>query len=738
MKRIAIIATVIFISLFISGAKAENECFKISQDGEVKHAKEIGSGYGISFTLPEFDSDEYYLTAVEIAVFQKGEADEHYSIYKDKKGNESKRKVINNPKSYNFQIEFGDIADYDKNTKYKLAYRYYATSIYDLSHTVIAGEDVKDGWRIVGEDNSIIPTDTGFSFYVNSAPGVSLTRVEYIVHQAEGDRPKRLGAGFLDSTILPGDAFTNGIKLIYGVSECDDEDTVSVTYTLLDAQTGSTISGGGIENAGKIYADVDCDTVNLVLRATDSFGAFSDSETYTITLDRTMPEVVSEFDDKGFYVKGLELFSDFEMNKDLQTVTAEICKGTEVISVLSLEQYTNGKYRLCETMSEDGEYFVKLYLEDFAGNMSAHTFTQKLDAQKPVCYVLTEEDDSSSTVYDEWTNESKKIIIDETDAASGIARHKLKLNSSLLLDERLDEVRNSNRFVWDVSESATGYLNYSVYVYDNAKTKNKTNNTVNTGGIGNYCIISKNVLIDKTNPVIAINHTDNRWYEAGYSVSAVFDDLPSKEGANDVSEIKGKYYAVLTRNVLPNEWSVYTGPIEFNTSGVYYIHFKAEDNAGNISISSARVRINSSAEILSAVTHVDSYLHTIFYSESGFYVVKNTAYNTKYHFKLLDKDISDKEKVSIKLVSLDDSDKYAEASVNSVSNGTQTRDVEFNLKYFDSEKTKLPDGVYEMLITITEIKESGEEITTIRDRKCCEVVIKRNSPPTPIITVSEG
>ncbi len=55
---------------------AENECIKISMDGEVKQAKDIASGKGISFTLPEITTggDDY-------GQFQRFDRLHHYVMY---------------------------------------------------------------------------------------------------------------------------------------------------------------------------------------------------------------------------------------------------------------------------------------------------------------------------------------------------------------------------------------------------------------------------------------------------------------------------------------------------------------------------------------------------------------------------------------------------------------------------------------------------------------------------------
>ena len=86
MKRILVLAAFLVTVIFCVSVNADE--MKIAMDGEVKLAKEIGTGKGITFTLPDLENDEYFIYAIELAVFEKCSDDEHYHIYKDKNGNE--------------------------------------------------------------------------------------------------------------------------------------------------------------------------------------------------------------------------------------------------------------------------------------------------------------------------------------------------------------------------------------------------------------------------------------------------------------------------------------------------------------------------------------------------------------------------------------------------------------------------------------------------------------------------
>ena len=78
------------------------------------------------------------------------------------------------------------------------------------------------------------------------------------------------------------------------------------------------------------------------------------------------------------------------------------------------------------------------------------------------------------------------------------------------------------------------------------------------------------------------------------------------------------------------------------------------------------------------------------------------------------------------------------AESENVPDGNTQRDIGFSMAYLNGELAELPDGVYDMFITVSEVKNDGEEVVTHENIQDCEVVIKRNSPPTPIISVNAG
>ncbi|NLB81675.1 MAG: hypothetical protein GX800_08725, partial [Clostridiaceae bacterium] len=273
---------------------------------------------------------------------------------------------------------------------------------------------------------------------------------------------------------------------------------------------------------------------------------------------------------------------------------------------------------------------------------------------------------------------------------------------------------------------------------DNACTIDKENNMANTSSNGNARYISTEVWLDKTPPSITINADSNGWYSAPITIDVDVYDYPSAGGISDNSGVKSAWYCVTDTEVCDNNWLDYDFGVTFNQGGIYYLHIKAVDFAGNEAIASKRIMLNTNAQIVSPVTPADDGLHTIYNKADELYIVKNTAFSTKYHFHVKDDDIFDTIKTEIRLVSQDNSKHFSQAEVETVPNGLTMREVIFNIPYTIADGTILPDGVYTMYVSLSEVKNDGSKIKSIENVIGCEVVIKRNAPPTPDISAESG
>ena len=732
-KKIFVLMSAVFL-LSINANAADT--MKIAMNGEVKAAKEIGTGKGISFSLSELEDKDYYIDSIELAVFEKKHGENEWKMYLDKNNKESKKILLTEPDSLNIQANFGEISDYRDKAKYKLAYRYYAQSTSDESVIVIAGEEIKDGWRLIGENDGTTATSKGFSFYKNATPVLSVESLTYKVHTKRGFTDKTCDINNLSFTSLPEDAFINGVTVNLSATDFDMEDILTAQYILRDKITGNDIAYSTLPADNKITVQTMAEQIQLQITVSDNFGASVTSEWIDITLDKYMPEVTNEFNDEGYYLRGKNLFSDFTIkdNEELMTggsVTAKIYLKNKLIKTVTLREETSGVYRLDETNMSDGHYTVELIILDTSGNRTDHTFYQKLDNTKPKVKFLTPEDDPKATLYSTWMNENKNIIISTEDSAAGIARYSVNDKNYSVGGP----FPNCNIKI-PVSKNETGKLVYSGYVYDNAKVINKQSNKCLSGTLGNGYHYKKEVWIDKTKPTVTANINSDKWEAVPKTIEGTFKDLPSAEGVDDASGIKEKYYCVTDSNAVTGEWIEYTEPFKLNEGNIYYVHFKAIDNAGNEAVYTFKVKLNSVSHNLSGVVPTDSSMHTIYYSNGTMHVARNTAYSTKYHFTISDDNLNDTIIANVKLVNRDNSAIFAIVKSEKAPTGEAVRDVEFNMSYLDNSRNKLPDGVYDMFVNITEKKSDGEMIDTHTRILGCSVVIKRSAPPVPIISVN--
>lgn len=712
------------------------DVMKIAMNGEVKVAKEIGTGKGISFSLPELEDSEYYINSIELAVFEKQYGESDWKMYLNDEQEESKKILLNEPDSLNILADFGEFNDYRDKAKYKLAYRYYAQSVSDESIIMIAGEGEKDGWRLVGENDGITATSDGFSFYKNATPVLTVESLVYKIHTGEGLKDKICTLNDLKSVLLPEDAFINGVKVNLIASDFDMEDILTAQYTLRDKATGDDIAYGVLPADNRIISQTTAENIQLKITVSDNFGASVSSNWIDITIDKVMPIVTEEFDDGGYYLRGKNLFSDFTVidNGSLMTdgrVYADIYIGSTFIKRTELENKDNGIYRLDESSMDDGEYTVKLQIYDRAGNEENHTFYQKLDNTTPEAVFLTPENDSEATLYSTWMNMSKKLVISVEDNGAKLEKYSLNGNERKIHGTPSEHVVKES-----VTTSKTGKIKYSGYIYDNARAIDKSNNKYKADSDGNALSFSKEVWLDKTKPILTNNIKSEEWESVPKMVMATFKDLPSASDVDDASGIKERFYSITDSEGVMGEWINYTMPFNVNEGGVYYIHFKAIDYAGNEAVYTHKVKLNTISEIRSGVVPTDSSMHTIYYSNGTMHVARNTAYSTKYHFTVSDEDINDIIVANIKLVNRDNSAVFANAKVEKAPTGEVVRDIEFNMQYLDGERNKLPDGVYDLYVNITEKKADGEMIDTHSGVLGCSVVIKRTAPPVPVISVS--
>lgn len=737
MKKMIVLMGIIAVLLSLCVSASADDVMKIGLSGEVKAAKAIGNGSGITFTLPDI-ANSFLIDTIELAIFEKLEHETNY-----KKFGESK--MVENPTSLNISFGFGDVSRYEEKAKYKIAYRYHVRPLEDLSKIVIAGENIKEGWRLVGEVNPTVQTEQGFVFYKNTNPALSIDRITFKAETISGINTFSYPLDQLENVYLPSDALQKGVTVHYTTEDFDSEDSLNVQYQLFDGITNEHIYTGIFDSSKTIYSSTNAEFIKVIVTATDNWGGESEQITFVLKLDKEFPEVVSQFDDMDRALRGRNIFSKFtiidDQNEALTNghVYYSIKRdGVMIYENIQMPNHADGIYTMDMPNQQDGEYEIILTIFDKAYNQTIHTLTQTLDNTAPTAKFLTPAENPLATEYSIWTNQSKKILISTSDNISGIRKCNAYRSGSLFSATTLGAAPREYIFSYNVTNALTGKIVHYFYIYDNACTIDKTRNMANINSNGNSRYVSSQIWLDKTPPSITINADSNVWHSAPVTIDADTYDYPSTAAAYDNSGVKSVQYCVTDTEVCDNNWLDYDFGVTFNQGGIYYLHIKAVDFAGNEAIASKRIMLNTNAQIVSPVTPTDDSLHTIYNKADDLYIIKNTAFSTKYHFYIRDDDISDTIKTEIRLVSQDNTEHISQAEVETVPNGLAMREVIFNIPYTKEDGSILPDGVYTMYLSLSEVKNDGSSIKAIENAKGCEVVIKRNAPPTPVISVESG
>lgn len=737
LKRIIILAG-FAATIFCFGLTAyADETMKISMTGEVKEAKTIGSGKGISFSLPDVDS-KFLINTIELAVFEKKETDTQYSLF-------GESKLLENPTSLTINFDFGDVSKYQERSRYKIAYRYYVQPIDDLSKIIIAGQDVKDGWRLVGEVNPSQSTQGGFAFYKNAVPSLLIEGISYQAETISGINTFSYDVSQLKNVYLPVKVLQNGVKINYLATDFDGEDILTIGYQLFDGITNELISAGSLNNSATICSNTDAELVKVILSATDNWGGKSTEQTLLLKIDNEAPSVINQFADMGKALRGKNLYSKFTIADDQNdaltsgNVYYSIKRAGKVLyENVRLPNNASGFYTVDLTNMSDGTYEIILTIFDKAYNKTVHTLTQTLDNTAPTARLLTPEENALSTAYSAWTNQSKKIIISAEDDLAGLQKCNGYRNYSFFTITSLSGAPKQYTFNFSVTTTMTGKIYHYFYIYDDARTIDKTNNTINTSSSGNSCFLSEYVWLDKTPPDVSINADSNTWYPVPSNITVDCYDSPSSDSVDDNSGVKSVQYCVTETESSDDTWIDYSSGVTFEQGGVYYLHIKAVDFAGNETIETKRIMLNTLAKIISEVRPTEDSRHTIYNEFSGMYIVKNTAFATQYHLTLQDEDITDILRTQIRLESQDNAEYVSQTEVETVPDGAKVHNVVFHMPYIKADGSPLPDGVYTMYISINEVKNDGTVLKTIENMIGCEVVIKRNAPPIPVINVSGG
>ena len=213
------------------------------------------------------------------------------------------------------------------------------------------------------------------------------------------------------------------------------------------------------------------------------------------------------------------------------------------------EQWTNITGEAV-SIDENGEWYLFLKACDIAGNITVNKYGPfKIDKEVPDVNV----DNNSS----EWTNKTIKVITNIQDIHSGIEFKQFSITNSSeqsgnWIDLGEDFISIEKDGIWYIHIKAIDAAgNQSVKVY------------------GPY-------EIDNLSPSISVEQSNRDWSDEDIAVTPKFDD-------NGDSQLKYTSYKWSNGKETPANWEVYlSGPLTQTNNGSWYLHLRAEDNAGNV------------------------------------------------------------------------------------------------------------------------------------------------------------
>jgi hypothetical protein len=189
-------------------------------------------------------------------------------------------------------------------------------------------------------------------------------------------------------------------------------------------------------------------------------------------------------------------------------------------------------------------------------------------------------------------------------------------------------------------------------------------------------------LLDTNSPAVTVEADESRWYSTPVTIYASAYDYPSVPGIMDNSGVKSTQYCITESQQHNNDWLNYSeSGVTFTEGGVHYLHIKAVDYAGNETVETKKIKMNTESVMLGNVVPTDAYTicNQTVNGGSNVYVVKNTAYNTRYHYSLQETDMEDIIRTDIKLVNEDNGGIYTTTAVETQPDGAMVRDIVFNV-----------------------------------------------------------
>ncbi len=785
-------------------ALADEETFFVGYGGETKKAEVLSSGEaGVCvFLSPNEDTSLWRVYCVELAVFAEGS--DNYT-QNTAVGTKTVRCDENNNTGLNLNIGFGSADNYEYGVKYKLAVRYTYQSIADETIFAIAGEDTKDGWRLIGEEDPCKVSDEGLYFTLVNADfdlildGIAFDRLQGYDSKTTYYSYYASAATLADKDYWVGKyaATTgDGIEVLL-VSEnivnsgtytlSNSKGTVIASGSLIDLFSARDLASPGnkdladllVKDALEIYGyDYDekykdvvvgClgqfhyttegETLTLTVTAADNYGnqksaklTFNYDSTAPVVTDKPNYDEATPINDRRFY-EHWEFSEDSAGKVPIKTNdVSEEYGGSQAVGYLSAWTSKTGQSSTTSKISEyikDGSYTIdtdvnanvvkaelSVYVYDRACNptvISTDTgggleTTHWYDNEAP-----TGEITSASVSEKTWTNAEEFDFVTEFEdnyAMDYVAAISPELD---IYKSTSDQTSSSGALTsnFNVTDTDTGKLTYRFSGYDISRPTDEENNSQDFDGNGLYSSATYELWIDRTAPTIYVGGSDGALVDGAIiSVPTEFylysADLESSYGKDDASGVKKLEYSLSYDNtyswVTVNNYS----ELQITSSGNATLAVRATDYAGNVTTDVYHLIGNNPATV-SNFAIGSGYAFTVANKTTNaslpVYVVSPTTYSAGYTIDIDDTDEGQSYRLHAQLINVDDSS--IRGAVQTFAFNNKGRES-FILSYMADDGTKLPDGLYEVYVSLDEITDVWSD-TTLTNQKVGEIAIKRSA-----------
>ncbi|SCY17764.1 OmpL47-type beta-barrel domain-containing protein [Alkaliphilus peptidifermentans] len=327
-----------------------------------------------------------------------------------------------------------------------------------------------------------------------------------------------------------------------GTVEDEDNDTVTVSATLNGVQKSVNITNTSTSKEWTLTwlsNEIAQGTYNnVVVNADDGKGGTSTaSHTASIIVDKTAPNAPNIMTNENW--------------TNAASVPVTITHGTDTggSGVNRTEYSLSGAttlgwttYTAAFNITNAGQTTIIARTIDNASNISSvSTKAVKID-RIPTTGVI------GGNVSD-WTNDNVILTLTATDSGGSGVRRISRPDSTWV---------DGNSAIYTVTGNGT----YSFTIEDNA---------------GNQTTVIEVVdKIDKTSPVVDADNKDYSWKKTDIVFQLTYHD----EGGSGLNA--GQYQVTNTEGEPLDGWLDYDIPIIISSDGIYYLHYRATDNAGNI------------------------------------------------------------------------------------------------------------------------------------------------------------